>query len=83
MKQETNQINVTLEYDSEAGVWWVKACDVGGVCLEADTFEALIARLPGAIRDIWDVSEVSYDNDTPIEIIAHTSRIFPSSSLAA
>jgi hypothetical protein len=83
MKHETNQINVTLEFDSDASVWWVKECDVGGLCLEAETFEALIARLPGAIRDIWDVSEVSYDTHSPIEILAHTSRIFPSSSLAA
>jgi hypothetical protein len=83
MENKPNQINVTLEFDSDARVWWVKECDVGGICLEAETFEVLIARLPGAIRDIWDVTDVSYESDASIEIIAHTSRIFPSSSLAA
>jgi hypothetical protein len=83
MKRDINQINVTLEFDPEASIWWIKECDVSGVCLEAQTIDALIARLPDAVRDIWDVTQVAYDHGASIEIIAHTSRIFPSSSLAA
>jgi predicted RNase H-like HicB family nuclease len=58
------QINATLAFDDEARVWWVEACDVGGVRLEADTIDALIERLPNAIADIWEASAQAENKET-------------------
>ena len=48
----TNVINVELAFDSEAHVWYVKRSDVLGLRIEADTVDALIARIPDALRDL-------------------------------
>lgn len=77
------KINVTLAFDNDAMVWWVQECDVQGVSLEADTIDALINRLPGAILDVWEASADSLDLETPVELITHTSRVMRQGRLAA
>ncbi len=47
-------VQVELDFDEEANVWWVSACDVQGVRIEAASFDVMMARLPGAVEDMLD-----------------------------
>ena len=52
---ETNMgalIVVKATFDDEAGVWFAQSADLPGLWIEADSVEALTAKLPGAILDL-------------------------------
>lgn len=68
-------IVVKAVFDPEAGVWFTESSDVHGLRIEAATIEALIERIPGAIRDLLEDGggEAAYPYDVPIELIAHAS----------
>ena len=70
-------IVVKAALDSEARVWFVEECDLPGLNLEADTFEALLEKLPAAILDLLEEggfgSEYDDAQEFPIELIAHAS----------
>jgi predicted RNase H-like HicB family nuclease len=65
-------IVITADWDPEAGVWVATTRDLRGLVTEADTLEALRAKLPGMILDLL---EEAGDVDLPasIEIIARAS----------
>jgi predicted RNase H-like HicB family nuclease len=65
-------IVIHADWDPEAGVWVATTNDLRGLVTEADTMEALRAKLPGMILDLF---EESGDSDLPasIEIIARAS----------
>ena len=67
----TNVINVELAFDSEAHVWYVKRSDVLGLRIEADTVDALIARIPDALRDLLGDGDTDGARDVPVEVTAH------------
>jgi hypothetical protein len=46
-------IRVSAEYDPEASVWVAQSDDIG-LATEADSIEALRAKLPGMIADLID-----------------------------
>lgn len=69
----SNVINVELAFDSEAGVWYVKRSDVRGLRIEAATVDALIARLPDALRDLLGDGDADGARVVPVEVIAHHS----------
>lgn len=69
-------ITVKAARDPEAQVWFVESSDVPGLAAEADTFEALVDKLPSMIADL--IEENGFDGshdaaDVPVEIIAHAS----------
>jgi hypothetical protein len=67
-------IVVRAEFDPEAGVWTTECSDVHGLRIEAETLEALIARLPGALKDLLEEHGLGDDGDgveVPVELIAH------------
>jgi hypothetical protein len=68
-------IVVKATFDPEARVWFVESSDMPGLNLEADSVEALVDKLPGAIRDLIDEGGAGRDgdHDVPIELIAHAS----------
>lgn len=65
-------IVVTADWDPEAGVWVATTRDLRGLVTEAETLEALRAKLPGMILDLL---EEAGETDLPasIEIIARAS----------
>ena len=66
-------IVVKAALDTEAGVWFVESSDPPGLCLEAETIEKLIDKLPAAVSDLLDCEKDGQEYDVPIELIAHAS----------
>ena len=71
-------IVVKAIFDPEANVWYTESSDVHGLRIEAETVDALIERIPGAIQDLLndgggdDLEAV----DVPVEVIANaTTRV--------
>ncbi len=65
-------IVVHADWDPEAGVWVATTSDLRGLMTEAETLEALRAKLPGMILDLLEESEIS-DIPASIEIVARAS----------
>lgn len=63
---------IHADWDPEAAVWVATTKDVQGLVTEADTIEALRAKLPGMILDLLDEQGIS-DLPASIEIIARAS----------
>ena len=64
-RKETAMAPVKFEVrrDEEAGVWYAVATDESGIVTEADTLEALHARLKQLVPDFLEL-----DCDCPIEL---------------
>jgi predicted RNase H-like HicB family nuclease len=65
-------IVVHADWDPEAQVWVATTQDLRGLVTEADSIEALRAKLPGMILDLLEESQIS-DRPASIEIIARAS----------
>jgi predicted RNase H-like HicB family nuclease len=65
-------IVIHADWDSEAAVWVATTNDLKGLVTEADTIEALRAKLPGMILDLLEEYGVS-DLPASIEIVARVS----------
>ena len=65
-------IVIHADWDPKAAVWVATSSDLRGLVTEAETIEALRAKLPGMILDLL---EEYGDSDLPasIEIIARAS----------
>ena len=68
----TRPIVVTADWDPEASVWVATSRDLRGLVTEAESVEALRAKLPGMILDLLEEAGVS-DPPASIEIIARAS----------
>jgi len=70
-------IVVKAARDADAGVWFVEESDVPGLRLEAESLEALMEKIPGAILDLLEVAgpqgAAAGGLDLPVELIAHAS----------
>jgi hypothetical protein len=49
---------VTAEWDADAGVWVASSADVPGLATEADTFEALAAKLRVMVPELLELNGV-------------------------
>jgi predicted RNase H-like HicB family nuclease len=65
-------IVVHADWDPDARVWVATTRDLRGLVTEAETIEALRAKLPGMIRDLLEEYEIS-DLPASIEIVARAS----------
>jgi predicted RNase H-like HicB family nuclease len=65
-------IVVTADWDPEAEVWVATSRDLRGLVTEAETLEALRAKLPGMILDLLEEAGQS-DLPASVEIIARAS----------
>ena len=65
-------IVVTADWDPEAGMWVATTRDLRGLVTEAESIEALRAKLPGMILDMLDEAGIS-ERPASIEIIARAS----------
>jgi predicted RNase H-like HicB family nuclease len=62
-------IVVHADWDPDAGVWVATTRDLRGLVTEAETIEALRAKLPGLTRDLFEEYEIS-GPPVQIEIVA-------------
>ena len=65
-------IVIHADWDPEAAVWVATTSDLKGLVTEAETMEALRAKLPGMILDLLEEYGIS-DIPASIEIIARAS----------
>jgi predicted RNase H-like HicB family nuclease len=65
-------IVIHADWDPDAAVWVATTNDIEGLATEADTIEALRAKLPGIILDLFEEHGVS-DLPASIEIVARAS----------
>jgi len=65
-------IVVHADWDSEASVWVATTSDLRGLVTEAESIEALRAKLPGMILDLLEESG-TVDRPASIEIVARAS----------
>lgn len=65
-------IIVHADWDPEAAVWVATTQDLRGLVTEAESIEALRAKLPGMILDLLEESGSS-DLPASIEIVARSS----------
>jgi predicted RNase H-like HicB family nuclease len=65
-------IVVHADWDPEAQVWVATTQDIRGLVTEAESIEALRAKLPGMILDLLEESETT-DLPASIEIVARAS----------
>jgi predicted RNase H-like HicB family nuclease len=65
-------IVIHADWDADAGVWVATTSDLRGLVTEAETIEALRAKLPGMIHDLLEEYGIS-DLPASIEIVARAS----------
>lgn len=66
-------IVVTATWDPEALVWVAESDDLP-LITEADTIEALQAKLPGMIQDLLEVEDDGQEMDVPFDLVATYSE---------
>jgi predicted methyltransferase len=61
MSRANRRIIVHADWDDEAKVWIATGASIDGLAIEADSFEKLLERVPGAIADLIELNGlVSY-----------------------
>jgi predicted RNase H-like HicB family nuclease len=69
-------IVVRARRDEDAKVWVAESTDLPGLITEAETLEALDAKLPGMIQDLLEDDDAGSDLDVPVDIIAtYSTRV--------
>jgi predicted RNase H-like HicB family nuclease len=66
-------ILVTADWDDEAGVWVATSTDVPGLVAEAETVEAMSAKLRILIPELLEANGVSWpewDGEVPFELLS-------------
>jgi Domain of unknown function (DUF1902) len=63
---------IDANWDDEARVW-VAVSEAIGLVTEADTVEALLAKLPGMIQDLLEDDDDGEEVEVPFELITHAS----------
>jgi hypothetical protein len=70
------RIVVNAALDPDIHVWFVESSDIHGLNLEGDTFDDLVAKVPGAVADLIEANG-GYGDDVSIEIVGrvHTQPL--------
>ena len=61
---------VHADWDAEAGVWVATSNDVPGLATEADTVEALLAKLETMIPDLLEANGSRVEQGVSFELLA-------------
>lgn len=67
-------ILIRATWDEDAKVWTATSQDLPGLVTEADSLNALDAKLPGLIQDLLDDDDCEGPIEIPIEVVASFSR---------
>jgi hypothetical protein len=67
--REQRVLVVRAEWDEEARVWVATSDDVPGLVTEADTTEALIAKLQVMVPELLELNRAE-GGDMPVELVA-------------
>jgi predicted RNase H-like HicB family nuclease len=67
-------IVVRATWDPEARVWVAESSDLPGLVTEAETIEALQAKIPAMIQDLLEDSSEAECVEVPVEILASLSQ---------
>ncbi|KJS15730.1 MAG: hypothetical protein VR78_08565 [Hoeflea sp. BRH_c9] len=71
-------IIVRAEWDDEANVWVATSGDVEGLCIEADTVEALEPKVLAAIHDLLELNGTRFDTpEIPVHIVTQQFARIP------
>lgn len=73
----TKVLFVRAEWDDEAGVWVATSDDVPGLATEADTLEALSAKLDAMVPELLDANGYPDDGEVPFELLARKFFVTP------
>jgi hypothetical protein len=66
---------IRAAYDDEASIWYVESSTIEGLRTEANTLEALTAKLPGLVVDLIEANSLDIHGNVPIELIAHAHAL--------
>lgn len=66
----TKVLFIRAEWDDEASVWVATSDDVPGLATEADTLEALSAKLDAMVPELLDANDYPGGNEVPFELLA-------------
>ena len=66
----TKVLFIRAEWDDEADVWVATSDDVPGLVTEADTLEALSAKLCTMVPELLDANGYPDGNEVPYELLA-------------
>lgn len=61
---------IRAEWDPEAGVWFATSDDVPGLATEAETLEALSAKLEVMVPELLDANGYPEGPEVPYELLA-------------
>jgi hypothetical protein len=70
-----SSVIVRAAYDDDAGVWFIESSSLPGLRAEADSLEALRARLPGLVEDLIELNRVDLHGNVAIEVIARAHAV--------
>lgn len=65
-----NPLYVHADWDAEAGVWVATSNDVLGLATEAETVEALVAKLETMIPELLAANGTIVDSNITFELLA-------------
>jgi hypothetical protein len=68
---------VTAQYDANTALWSAASTDLGGVFLQATSWQALVDSVPDAVGDLLPRGLFCRSRDIAIEVVAHTSTLCP------
>jgi len=66
---------IRAEWDEEAMVWVATSDDVPGLVTEAETIEALIAKLKVMIPELLTANNIAFEGEVPFEIITRRFEV--------
>ncbi|MBA3505699.1 MAG: DUF1902 domain-containing protein [Betaproteobacteria bacterium] len=66
-------IHVRASFDEEARVWVAESDDVPGLITEADTLDALVAKLHQIIPELLELNNGVIASPVPFELLARLS----------
>jgi predicted RNase H-like HicB family nuclease len=66
---------IRAEWDEEAGVWVATSDDVPGLATEAETMEALSAKLDTMVPELLEANGCLHSGEVPFELLARKFSI--------
>ena len=68
---------IRAEWDAEAAVWVASSDDVPGLVTEAETLDALSAKLEIMVPELLDANGYEDGDEVPFELLARRFSVVP------